>query len=239
MQSDFSKLPGNVWNLLVNQQNISLIKKIALHSTLDRLASINRGLITGDRSKYFSSIRLSEKYFEILTGSDIARYFIKQPIEYILFERPASAGGCWDKKVHFAPFKICVRQIGFQPTATLVENPYAVTGNIFTIIHENKDYLKCILSIINSKLISFYWKIMFYDLKMTFPQVTVFNLGQIPIPEVDGKNREQLIDLVSQILEAKKSNPSADTGTLEAEIDLLVHELYGLTEEEIRIVEGG
>jgi hypothetical protein len=237
LQSDFSKLPGHVWNLLVNEQNISLIKKIAFNSTLDKLTSINRGLITGDRSKYISSVRLSEKHFEILTGSDISRYFFNRPTEYILFERPASAGGCWDKNVHFAPFKICVRQIGFQPTATLVENPYAVTGNIFTIIHENKDYLKCLLGIINSKLISYYWKIMFYDLKMTFPQITIFNLGQIPLPELEEKNREQLINIVSQILLAKKSAPASDTSAQEAEIDRLVYELYGLTEEEIGIVE--
>ena len=33
-------------------------------------------------------------------------------------------------------------------------------------------------------------------------------------------------------------NPQADTSKLEAEIDQLVYQLYGLTEEEIRIVEG-
>lgn len=33
--------------------------------------------------------------------------------------------------------------------------------------------------------------------------------------------------------------PTADTSSLEQEIDQLVYELYGLTEEEIKIVEGG
>ena len=40
------------------------------------------------------------------------------------------------------------------------------------------------------------------------------------------------------ILIAKKANPQADTAALEAEIDQMVYELYGLTEEEIAIVEG-
>lgn len=39
------------------------------------------------------------------------------------------------------------------------------------------------------------------------------------------------------ILTAKKANPLADTTALETEIDQLVYELYGLTEEEIQIVE--
>jgi adenine-specific DNA-methyltransferase len=42
---------------------------------------------------------------------------------------------------------------------------------------------------------------------------------------------------VSSVLEMKKSNPNADTTALEKEIDRLVYELYGLTEEEIAIIE--
>lgn len=36
----------------------------------------------------------------------------------------------------------------------------------------------------------------------------------------------------------KKDNPFVDTLALESEIDHLVYQLYGLTEEEIKIVEG-
>lgn len=36
---------------------------------------------------------------------------------------------------------------------------------------------------------------------------------------------------------SKAKNPQADTSKLEAEIDALVYQLYGLTEEEVKIVE--
>jgi hypothetical protein len=62
--------------------------------------------------------------------------------------------------------------------------------------------------------------------------------GQIPIPQAKEEHAEPINNLVDQILSLKKSNPSADTSVLEQEIDKLVYELYGLTEEEIRIVEG-
>ena len=39
------------------------------------------------------------------------------------------------------------------------------------------------------------------------------------------------------ILIAKKANPQADTTALETEIDQMVYELYGLTDEEIGIME--
>ena len=41
------------------------------------------------------------------------------------------------------------------------------------------------------------------------------------------------------ILAAKKADPNADTSALEAEIDDLVFDLYGLTAEEREIVKGG
>ena len=45
------------------------------------------------------------------------------------------------------------------------------------------------------------------------------------------------MNFVSRILDIKKADPSADTSALEKEINRIVYELYGLAEEEIRIVE--
>ena len=58
------------------------------------------------------------------------------------------------------------------------------------------------------------------------------------LPFVDTDDYEPIITLVDRILEAKKLDPQSDTSVLEAEIDRLVYDLYGLTEDEIRIVEG-
>jgi hypothetical protein len=44
---------------------------------------------------------------------------------------------------------------------------------------------------------------------------------------------------VDKILAAKKQNPNANTFSLEKQIDEMVYKLYELTEEEVRIVEGG
>ena len=56
----------------------------------------------------------------------------------------------------------------------------------------------------------------------------------------DGSSQQQpIIALVDKILATKKSNPQADTSAWEREIDELVYELYGLKEDEIKVVEGG
>ncbi len=63
-------------------------------------------------------------------------------------------------------------------------------------------------------------------------------IRSVPIPEVDQKQSAELISLVDQILsEKKKRGNAADTSTLEREVDQQVYALYGLTTEEIAIVE--
>jgi len=67
-------------------------------------------------------------------------------------------------------------------------------------------------------------------------------MEQLPIPPLTPQNQpiaNQIIALVDQILSAKQKNPDADTSQLEHQIDQLVYKLYDLTEEEIKIIEGG
>ena len=44
---------------------------------------------------------------------------------------------------------------------------------------------------------------------------------------------------VDKILAAKRGNPAADTSAWEREMDERVYRLYGLTPEEIKVVEEG
>ena len=54
--------------------------------------------------------------------------------------------------------------------------------------------------------------------------------------EVDKKTEVKIVGLVDKVIEGKKNN--IDTKELEEEIDRIVYTLYGLTEEEIKIIEG-
>jgi len=46
-----------------------------------------------------------------------------------------------------------------------------------------------------------------------------------------------MVSLVNRILKAKRANAAADTSAWEREIDQQVYRLYGLTPDEIRLVE--
>ena len=62
-------------------------------------------------------------------------------------------------------------------------------------------------------------------------------VGKLPIPSATPAQQKPIITLVDKILAAKSADPLADTTSLESEIDTLVYRLYGLTAEEIAVVE--
>jgi len=96
---------------------------------------------------------------------------------------------------------------------------------------------KVLLGIINSKM--GWWLISKYCTAIQNGYQLIWKyFGQIPIPNESKKNTN-IEAKVEQTINIKKSDPAANTTALEAEIDRLVYELYGLTDEEIRIVEGG
>ena len=65
-----------------------------------------------------------------------------------------------------------------------------------------------------------------------------YKIEMLPIKLPTEVQEAEIEKKVNEILSLKKANPEADTSVLEAEIDALVYELYGLTEEEIVVVEG-
>ena len=49
---------------------------------------------------------------------------------------------------------------------------------------------------------------------------------------------DKIINNVNEILNIKNKNSNADISEIEGEIDKIVYWLYGLSEEEIKIIEG-
>jgi type II restriction/modification system DNA methylase subunit YeeA len=60
-------------------------------------------------------------------------------------------------------------------------------------------------------------------------------LNNFPLPEKI--NQQSIVKHVEKILNEKDENLKTDTTEIEKEIDHLVYELYGLTDDEIKIIE--
>jgi hypothetical protein len=60
---------------------------------------------------------------------------------------------------------------------------------------------------------------------------------KLPIPDVPSAQQRPIVALVDQILTAKHADAEAGISGLEAELDTKINALYGLTQEEIKIVD--
>ena len=101
---------------------------------------------------------------------------------------------------------------------------YFMTGN----------NLKYILAILNSKLFE-YALLKIYLEGDTFKSKNAI-IQNFPVPPISD-TADSLVEIVDNIIATKQTNTSTDTSALESEIDRIVYQLYGLTDEEIKIVE--
>ncbi len=92
---------------------------------------------------------------------------------------------------------------------------------------------KGLLGFLNSKLFHFYFKTVSNSIRGGYFRFFTSYMENSPIPD----GLEVLEPVVNQIIEQKKENSDADTTELETIIDELVFKIYGLTEEEIEIIE--
>jgi adenine-specific DNA-methyltransferase len=98
--------------------------------------------------------------------------------------------------------------------------------------------IRQVLGVLNSRLMSYYYQNEFKEKADSFAQVKVNKLRKLPIPKPSKKVELEIEAHVREVLAAKQRDAGADTSALERETDELVYALYGLTPEEIQIVEG-
>ncbi|MCL1843484.1 MAG: Eco57I restriction-modification methylase domain-containing protein [Defluviitaleaceae bacterium] len=231
--------------IVIATDESGLISKIEIASPiLKSFAKVNFGMQLRDRKKYPSDVLdndscLTEFHKKCYTGKNIDRYIVSFGGLYCYFNRAeAKCGGCWDETAHFSVPKILVRQIGAYPIAGMDMSGFAVLNTAFMITLKCSDLsVFALLGIINSKMMKYYWQNKFMDNRKQFPKIKGTYLEQLPI-KINPALCESISCVVNKIISQKQSNPSTDTTPLETEIDRLVYELYGLNEDEIKIVEG-
>lgn len=99
--------------------------------------------------------------------------------------------------------------------------------------------IKYLLGCLNSKALSFYFTNTAKPKDNGYYEANKQFIEPLPIKVIELENQLQIAEIVNQILLHKKQDQNIDTTKLENQIDQLVYELYGLTEEEIKIVEEG
>ena len=107
-------------------------------------------------------------------------------------------------------------------------------NTLYTILPNSPSVnLKYLLALFNSRLLNFVYHFVSQEAGKSQAQVKVAVVRKLPAVVPAEEVQRPIIALVDKILSAK----GADTSELEKDIDQHVYALYGLTAEEIRIVE--
>jgi hypothetical protein len=204
---------------------------------------------------YDSNSRKDSSYRRYLRGRDINRY-MTNPLD----ERWISYGDWLAEPRYSANFdtkeKILMRQTGDTPIATLDLKQYLCLNNMHVITPLENDYtLIYFLGCVNSRLLDFFYQTLNPEKGEALAEVKKYHVEQLPIRTIDFSNKEEkamhdkMVSLVDTMLDLNKKLQETKTPherellerrikATDNRIDTLVYELYGLTDDEIRIVEG-
>jgi len=211
------------------------------------------GTLISGRSKFeILSDTYKDGYEKYIEGSAIeksknGRYSIPKPIKYIDFSRPDLMRSPKFKEL-FESEKIIIRgSSGLLRILAIYDNNRIHTSHKCTLVVDKNNlpkthssYLKSkapnilfCLSILNSKLIDFYYENTYGGFIDVYPN----NLKKLPFAMPIKSIEDIICSLVETILQ--KKSEGLPTQSEKSEIDLRVYKLYGLTYDEVCIVEPG
>ncbi len=243
----FKTLPNKIFNVRLTQPSFRVLQKILRAGIcLKEVARIKRGMEIGK-----STIRSTKSGVPVLIGEDTNRYHIA----YQGTVAPPNHSEVKRLSNEHKSEKILIRRVAPTLIAALDNKQFLFTKNLYSVISEEVS-MKYLMALINSKVLRFFFRSYFTTKKEDiFPEIQVYQLEQLPIPMLDLSKPsekavyERIVKLVEQMMSVKERYAAAKseqeqlrlerlaTG-LDRQIDEAVYALYGLTEEDIAIVEG-
>jgi len=208
---------------------------------------------------YHATRRKNKTYGKWLAGKDLSRYALEWSGEWLSY-------GAWLAALRdprfFEGSRLLFREIpgkGKRIQATSVEQEVYYHGHSvtpFKLFTDSKIDLRYLLGLVNSKLISWHGGLTLPNFgKDIFPKLNPQDISALPIRPInfsdpaDKARHDQMVTLVEQMLDLHKrlaaTTESGEQARLQrlidstdGQIDTLVYELYGLTAEEVAVVEG-
>jgi type I restriction-modification system DNA methylase subunit len=250
----FEETYKSIFDLSIDE-NQEMVKRKMKKSglPLGDLFDLSFGLKTGDDSKFLTHSRDSPEHKPLLRGANVGRYSSMFMGEYVWYvptqmraHRKTARPGTPDR---FEQPKVLIRDTGDGLFGTF-DNDNHYVKDVIIVSDRKKDAntLKYLTGILNSKLMRFYYETSFPTL-----HVQRNELAQLPIRTInfddsaDVERHDRMVALVQDMLDLHKKLAQAKSShekemlkrridATDSQIDALVYELYGLTEEEIEIV---
>jgi len=258
-QKWFLEMPKAAILVTANRPSIALLNKLrSIPVTLGDYCTVNQGLRTGNNQRYLSPIKKLRSHKLAVGGKDIQRYFAQSNL-FVQYE-PEKLDAPRKEAIFTTPEKLIVQEVR---NITLPRRIFAAyddhqlyclqTTNVVNLKESTQAVpnLKYLLCLLNSTLLNWFFR-------LSFPSnnhIASNQLARLPIHPInfddstDKACQDKTVTLVERMLalhERLKDVKTPDDKTrlqrqidvTDKQIDQLVYELYGLTEEEIRVVEG-
>ncbi len=236
-------LPPSHTNLLLKLQSNSI--------QLADVCTINQGLRTGNNSKYLSDVQADSKWKKAAGGKQIARYQPISETQYVYYE-PSVLDAPRKEYLFTSKEKIVIQEVRNitlrrRLVATYDSDQFYClqSTNVINVKPKVTTNIKFLLGIINSNLINYFFR-------SSFPgnnHIPSNKLALIPVPSVNSVQHDRLVALVDAMLDLHRQLPGLTAvqrsvveqriEAVDREIDGLVYQLYGLSGDEVRVVEGG
>ena len=223
-----NKMPFGIFPFVFDNERINAFNKLLLtpSNPLGNYLTITRGFECGkkDPSIGYGSYRFisaeSIKPYRLSVNEDI---FCSPDFNnsskyktYNVFKAPKLVTKFCSNKIQFA----------------LDEVGYCNTNSVYNCSCNNTNDKEFLLGILNSKAITFWFNTAYLNIDNIFPHIQKNQLESIPIPVVSFKFKQAIEQLSSNILYG-----TDDILHSMQQIDLLVYHLYGLTYDEVLIVD--
>jgi hypothetical protein len=242
--------------LVVNSPVVILYGKLLSFGKIRNVCSVlDTGIHTGNcRNKLLFYEREKSNLEKILQGKQIFRYgfdwnspqakYKYCDIRYVpKDEKGIGRGGkpskakeywhfCGDASNHRVDEKILLRQTDDDLIACYINREtdglFYTDNTLFTVLPKRGYHIFFILGILNSRLLNTLYHFLSQEEGKSLAQVKTRVVDFLPVPLMKPSLQQPLVELVARRLQGE---------LVDKEIDVLVYELYGLTDEEITVIE--
>jgi hypothetical protein len=249
-------LKDNEYRFVYESSNnaFKILNKIFIHNKCKPLGEIvetTSGF--GGKSNEITNIRKNEKQIEVIRGRSIQKFSSVTPY-FFEFKKENITGRTTDKNKLGVKEKVLLRKTGLPIIATYDESGIYPEQSLYFIFNNKTDNsLKYFTALINSKLFQFVYINKLVTNKDSTPQLKKIDLDKFPVlicGKDEAKSHDQIIKHVDNLLQLNKDLQTASLPEKieqlkqrieynDDKINEIVYELYGLTDEEVKIIEKG
>ena len=205
----------------------------------------------GGKSSKITDTRKNEKQIEVIKGRSIQKFSSIIPY-FFEFKKENITGRTTDKNKLGVKEKVLLRKTGLPIIATYDESGVYPEQSLYFIFNNKTDNsLKYFTALINSKLFQFVYINRLVTNKDSTPQLKKVDLDKFPVFVCgmdEKKNHDEIVKNVDLLLQLNKELQTATLpnqieqiksriGYCEDKINEIVYDLYGLTEEEVNVME--